>query len=134
MSQQQFKTCKTCKKEKPIEEFAPNQYGKNNRILRRPVCRTCYAEKIKAEPKLKAAFLLLNPRPKIGEEFVCPICLKSFIREHRNDVVLDHSHVDGAIRGWLCSSCNTSLGKFDDDPETLKRAIDWIENGGKKSK
>jgi hypothetical protein len=55
------------------------------------------------------------------------ICNKTFKREHNNDVVLDHSHVDGAVRGWLCSSCNTSLGKFNDDINILQRAIDWIK-------
>ncbi len=45
---------------------------------------------------------------------------------HANDVVLDHSHKDGSVRGWVCSSCNTSLGKFGDDVNILQRAIDWI--------
>lgn len=130
MSHKQFKVCKICKIEKEIEAFAPNQYGKDNRILRRPVCRECYAKKVKADPKQKAEFEAKYPRPNIGEEFSCPICLKTFIREHQNDVVLDHSHIDGSIRGWLCSSCNTSIGKFNDDPEILQRGIDWIKNGG----
>jgi hypothetical protein len=125
-SPRQFKVCKTCKESKDIEAFAPNQFGKNNRVLRRPVCRECYAKKTKADPQLKRAFELSNPRPLIGEQFHCPICDRRFIREHNNDVVIDHSHADGSIRGWLCSSCNTSLGKFNDDPEVLQRAIDWI--------
>ncbi|MDP2174343.1 MAG: endonuclease domain-containing protein [Bacteroidota bacterium] len=130
MLHKQFKVCKVCKIEKEIEAFAPNQYGKDNRVLRRPVCRECYAKKVKADPKQKAEFEAKHPRPQIGEEFTCPICLKCFIREHKNDVVLDHSHIDGSIRGWLCSSCNTSIGKFNDDPEVLQRGIDWIKNGG----
>jgi len=130
MSQKQFKICKVCKVEKEIEAFAPNQYGKDNRVLRRPVCRECYSKKIKADPTLKAVFVLKHPRPQIGDEFTCPVCWKSFVREHKNDVVLDHSHIDGSIRGWLCSSCNTSIGKFNDDPEVLQRGIDWIRNGG----
>ena len=129
-SELQFKTCKVCREKKEIEAFAPNQYGKNNRVLRRPVCRECYAKKVKADPKQKREFEKKHPRPEMGEEFSCPICLKVIIREHRNDVVLDHSHVDGSIRGWLCSSCNTSLGKFNDDPEVLKRGMEWIKTGG----
>lgn len=124
------KICKECNIEKPIEAFAPNQYGKNNRVLRRPVCRECYSKKVKANPIEKRRFEAKNPRPQIGAKFECPICLRSFLRQHRNDVVLDHSHVDGSIRGWLCSSCNTSLGKFNDDPATLRRAIAWIEQAG----
>ncbi len=126
MSEQQTKRCKECEIEKNIEDFAPNQYGKNNRVLRRPVCRECYSKKVKADPKLKRLFEKDNPRPKIGEEFSCPICVRTFKREHNNDVVLDHSHIDGSIRGWLCNSCNTSLGKFGDNIETLQNAIDWL--------
>ncbi len=126
MPEQQVKTCKECGKEKDVEAFAPNQYGKNNRVLRRPVCRECYAKKVKINPEQKRLFEKNNPRPKIGEIFLCPICNRSFKREHSNDVVLDHSHIDGSVRGWLCSSCNTSLGKFKDDVNVLQRAINWI--------
>lgn len=128
------KVCRVCKIEKDIEAFAPNQFGKNNRVLRRPICRECYAKKVKINPKEKREYEKKHPRPKIGEEFTCPICSKTFIREHRNDVVLDHSHVDGSVRGWVCSSCNTSIGKFNDDPNILKRAMKWILNKGNKFK
>lgn len=130
MLEQQVKICKVCKVGKSVEDFAPNQYGKDNRVLRRPVCRECYSKKIKIHSVQKKEFKKIFPRPQIGEKFHCPVCLKTFIREHNNDVVLDHSHTDGSVRGWLCSSCNTSIGKFDDDVETLKRAIEWISNGG----
>jgi hypothetical protein len=128
---QKTKVCKVCKIEKSIEDFAPNQYGKNNRVLRRPVCRECYSKKVKINPQQKKDFEKKHPRPNIGEEFTCPICQETFIREHKNDVVLDHSHKDGSVRGWVCSSCNTSIGKFDDDPNMLQRAIKWIETLGK---
>ncbi|NCX95322.1 MAG: hypothetical protein EBX41_02730 [Chitinophagia bacterium] len=31
-----------------------------------------------------------------------PICEKTIIRQFTNDVVLDHYHIDGKIRGWIC--------------------------------
>ena len=76
------------------------------------------------------AYIEKHPRPKIGEEFTCPICHRKKVRNFQNDVVLDHSHIDGGVRGWVCSSCNTSIGKFYDDPNILQRAIDWIKNKG----
>jgi len=123
------KVCTECGVEKDEEEFAPNQYGKNNRVLRRPVCRECYAKKVKPNPERKRLFEQKNPKPKIGDIFFCPICNRKFKRKFPNDVVLDHSHVDGTVRGWLCSSCNTSLGKFKDDVSILQRAINWILRG-----
>lgn len=126
MKEVKLKICKQCKVKKSEEDFAPNQYGKDNRVLRRPVCRECYSKKIKINRLQKIAHETSFPRPKIGESFTCPVCQETFIREHTNDVVLDHSHKDGSVRGWLCSSCNTSIGKFNDDATVLERAMQWI--------
>ena len=124
------KVCTSCGLEKPIEAFSKNQFGKNNRVLRRPVCKDCYSKKVKINPQEKKEYEAKFPRPKIGEEFKCPICHRKIIRRFRNDVVLDHSHIDGGVRGWVCSSCNTSIGKFYDDPTILERAIHWIKSKG----
>lgn len=122
-----LKWCRVCNQYKPEEAFAKNQFGKNNRIVRRPVCKECYAKKVKPKSEEKKLYESQHPRPKIGESFTCPICHKTFVRQHQNDVVLDHSHKDGSIRGWTCSSCNTSMGKFNDDVSILQRAIKWIQ-------
>jgi Recombination endonuclease VII len=124
------KVCTRCGVEKPIEAFAKNQFGKNNRILRRPVCRDCYSKKVKINQTEKKFYEARFPRPQIGDRFICPICGRNILRKFKNDVVLDHSHLDGSVRGWVCSSCNTSIGKFYDDTEILQRAIDWIKNKG----
>lgn len=124
------KVCMQCEIEKDIEYFAPNQYGKENRLLRRPICIECYSKKTKINQQEKREYESRHPRPQIGEDFECPICLRTKKRRFSNDVVLDHSHIDGSVRGWVCSSCNTSIGKFFDDVSILQRAIDWIKNKG----
>jgi len=124
------KVCTQCGIEKPIDSFAKNQFGKNNRVLRRPVCRDCYSKKVKINPVERKDYEARHPRPAIGEEFLCPICQRAKVRKFPNDVVLDHSHIDGGVRGWVCSSCNTSIGKFFDDVNILQRAINWIKNKG----
>ena len=45
-----YKICNECRVEKIMTDFAVNQYGKNNRILRRPVCIVCYSKKKKIDP------------------------------------------------------------------------------------
>lgn len=53
----------------------------------------------------------------------CAICrLKVGISFH-----VDHCHDTGAVRGLLCSKCNTGLGLFADEPERLRAAIEYIE-------
>lgn len=63
----------------------------------------------------------------MGEPFHCPVCEHTIIRQFKNEVVLDHSHKTGQVRGWLCRMCNNSIGMMDDDIPTLKRAIKWLE-------
>ena len=122
-----FKICTNCGIKKPIEAFAKNQFGKNNRVLRRPICKECYSKKVKINKKEAIEYERNHPRPKIGEDFLCPVCNKAKVRNFKADVVLDHSHIDGSVRGWVCGSCNTSIGKFGEDIGTLERAIAWIK-------
>lgn len=56
----------------------------------------------------------------------CKIC-ETHESEFDKRLAVDHCHKTGKVRGLLCSSCNTSLGKFKDDPEILRRAINYLE-------
>ena len=39
----------------------------------------------------------------------------------------DHDHKTGLFRGWLCTSCNTSLGHFGDDVRGLHMAAAYLQ-------
>jgi len=43
-----------------------------------------------------------------------------------NQLRVDHCHITGKIRGLLCSSCNTGIGQFGDDPKTLFLAWNYV--------
>ena len=65
------------------------------------------------------------------QQGLCQICQKQETHEYRNErpgyLAVDHDHKTGRVRGLLCFSCNTALGKFDDDPERLMRAAQYLQ-------
>ncbi len=40
--------------------------------------------------------------------------------------VVDHCHVSGLVRGYLCNQCNLGLGNFKDNVVTLEKAIRYL--------
>lgn len=55
----------------------------------------------------------------------CPICQKHR-SELRKDLVVDHCHDTGKVRGLLCFSCNRSIAILD-DPTLFERALAYLK-------
>ena len=55
---------------------------------------------------------------------VCAICLNSCNSGMR--LAVDHCHETGKVRQLLCRRCNQSIGKFNDDPILLQKAVDYL--------
>jgi hypothetical protein len=39
---------------------------------------------------------------------------------------VDHDHKTGEVRGVLCHACNIGLGKFEDNPDLIKLALEYL--------
>jgi len=120
------KICNVCHKLKKTKEFAKNQNAINNRSVRRPSCKDCRIKMEGAGVSRTDRIKWLKEKP-VNEPFVCPICKKRTIAGVTSKVVLEHDHRTGKPGGWICDSCNTGLGRFKDDVELLKSAIEFLK-------
>lgn len=65
---------------------------------------------------------------------LCFICKEPEKRKNRNGEIaqlcLDHNHITGEVRSFLCHDCNTMLGKFDKSIERMQSAIKYLNKHG----
>lgn len=106
----EVKACKVCGEEKEESEF---QKGWTTR------CTTCalrywrnYARQKRYGITIEQYELLLATP--------CGVCGKL-------SEVLDHCHATGIVRAALCSKCNKGLGHFEDSPDLLRAAAQYLE-------
>lgn len=62
---------------------------------------------------------------------VCKICLQPESMKRGDEVkrlCVDHDHITGKVRGLLCQRCNTTLGRYEDNPELMKNLILYLED------
>ena len=60
----------------------------------------------------------------------CAICSQPETHKRNGKLkalAVDHNHKTGAIRGLLCSDCNTGIGKLKDDPKVLRLAAQYLD-------
>lgn len=57
---------------------------------------------------------------------VCATCGRPEPGGRKRYLCVDHDHATGAVRGLLCSACNTAVGFFRDNPERLARMIEYL--------
>ena len=113
-------TCTRCKNEKPAtSEFFPLHNKKRNGLD--SWCRDCrnaYRKEARVPPGLpKSEYPRAYEARAIGE---CVIC------GAMENIVIDHDHQTGRVRGPLCQHCNFGLGHFRDDPELLELAAMYL--------
>lgn len=56
---------------------------------------------------------------------VCAICRET---PGRKGFVIDHDHVTGAVRGILCTTCNTGIGHLKDSSKLLEKAANYMRH------
>lgn len=84
--------------------------------------RTANPETVRAEQRKKNGL----PSPLRPCPSLCECC--GGPTNGQGTLHLDHNHQTGQFRGWLCSNCNTGIGKLGDSIEGLEKAIRYLSN------
>lgn len=144
MDERSLYYCRMCRKSKPSEEFYPSNL-KLYKVFWR--CKPCTKEANKqwrAENPDRVRNSALKSKYNVDLAWYekmfelqgggCWLCKKT-PEENGKSLSVDHDHAccpgEGScgqcVRGLLCSSCNTGLGYFKDNPNLLREAADYVE-------
>ena len=104
--------CKGCGDE--LEDGNRYAHRVNSKVYRSNCCRGCKRVQVMATYYLKKQ----HPRPPSGTP--CECCGRIA------PLQLDHDHSSGAFRGFLCRSCNTSIGGLQDSTEGVAKALAYL--------
>lgn len=114
--------CKECMRVK--RKFYKTE--KREERIKNPVVRVEYLRKLRAQRFKSKYGLSEEDYENLCKKFqVCPICNNVFSSPKRARVV-DHDHINGGVRGMLCTKCNLFLGAARDSIEILQGAIDYL--------
>lgn len=114
------KYCHRCGEIKPHAEWDRNSTASDGLSTR---CKACRAIEGRAGHLKRQYGITIAERDEmiLSQMGICSICLAA------PAVHVDHCHETGRVRGVLCFNCNSAIGKLGDDPDTLRRAIAYLE-------
>ncbi|MGP4028028.1 endonuclease VII domain-containing protein [Actinomadura sp. 3N407] len=133
-----MKYCPRCQEIKPFDEFGKNRSNKSGLTAYCRPCHTATALENRRRNHGSERNYLLKLRYGLTEEQVeqmiaeqggiCVICLRAEAKH------VDHDHMTGLVRRVLCFKCNGALGQFEDDPERLRLAAEYLELEGSQAR
>ncbi len=130
-----IKHCPKCNNDKSIDNFYKAKERKDGlRAICKPCCSKTYNESYHRNKdgwvkRNKYQIRTANIKKRFNitrneyDEIISNPCM---ICGGKEDIVLDHSHETGLIRGPLCRNCNTGLGLFTDNEGKLNNAIQYL--------
>jgi hypothetical protein len=116
--------CSGCQTAKPVSAFGRNARRKSGLTWYCRVCAKRLAARSWSKTRAARYGLTLEQLDAIRQRNngLCEIC------GIRAGSQLDHDHITGFVRGFLCRQCNTSLGQFGDTLTGVQRAVSYLEH------
>lgn len=123
------KECSACKVVKPFDDFHRKTESPDGRAS---ICISCKTLDRRCH-HLKHSYGISEERylTMIDEQYGCCAICGSDDETIDGHLHVDHDHTTGAVRGLLCSNCNTGIGLLQDNPDILRSAIRYLENSSK---
>ena len=132
--------CKECQK-----VYSRNWYAKNrDSVLKKQkqyyadnneACKAARAKYAKANPEKMREYGRKRSRKKLPEPTrPCPTHCEMCHRTSKRALHLDHDHITGEFRGWLCGCCNTAFGRLGDDFEIAIQRLNHYQSVVKRGK
>jgi hypothetical protein len=94
-------------------------------------CRKIYMVNKKVSENELKNLKIVRPIPSLENPHKCDCCSKEIITTRT--LQLDHCHLTGKFRGWICKECNISLGNLGDSVESVFRSIVYMNKTENKS-
>ena len=139
-----MKKCSRCYQEFPYDMFYKHSRSKDGHQNFCKPCQKSYGGNWEKDlnksrrRKLRNKYnMTLEDYDKmlISQEYKCKICGTTETRNKRYTFLpVDHCHSTGKVRGLLCDYCNVGLGRFEDDPERLRKAAEYLESASSNTK
>jgi hypothetical protein len=130
-----MKTCTKCGTVKPLDDFYRSSRMVDGRGSWCKVCHSAWSKHQNRDQILSSKKSAQRSVSKYGvtrqelykrQNGACGLCGGDMSRVHHRNIHIDHDHATGTTRSLLCNNCNTGLGKFNDDPDLLRRAADYL--------
>ena len=127
------RTCTECGEFKSIDHFGLSREPRSvGGISVRSKCKPCdRTQKIPGEIKRRYGITIEQYwQMHSDQDGGCAICGSETSNSSRSTkflpLFIDHCHATGEVRGLLCHKCNQGLGFFNDSPDLLDQAIQYL--------
>lgn len=128
-----MKRCSLCRKSKPVSSYHKRTISNDGLAAH---CKECRKEReLRKLYGISLADWMVMWEAQEGK---CAFCLREPDGSRIRALHVDHDHAccprlpacGQCVRGLLCLECNQASGKLQEDPQTFRRAADYLESGG----
>ncbi len=134
LSRGQWKSCPECGESDRQKFYLDKNGNKSNarcKECHKAYCKKNWHSKTREQKQASRVRAMYGIEPEQylkmynDQKGCCAICGEE--PSTQRGLHLDHCHETGKVRGLLCHGCNVGIGSLRDDPDILKKALDYLK-------